>query len=113
MTSTKKNTVQQATLWLIYGGIDIKMVATDGKPYKIQGMSFTEMKEFTFDRKKGSITPCETKGSKHGDRGFIFKLGATSFKLYPQAKGHFFGSVAEDRGPISSYDDMLEAYSNA
>jgi hypothetical protein len=103
-----KVTVKAATVFINEASIDLKLVMSDGSHQRVQDVPFGSVRDFTHDRKKASVTPCSTKGSKHGDRGFTFKLGTTSFTLYPQAKGQFFGSASEPT-TAGSYDDLLDA----
>lgn len=103
-----KPVVIKASVFLIEGGVDLKLDMSDSSVQRVSNIPFGGMQDFSHDRKKGAIIPCPTAGSKHGDRGFNFQLGKVAFKLYPQAKGHFFGTVREDRSPASSYDEMLE-----
>jgi len=109
MTKSTK-TVVSASVFLIQGGVDLKLVMSDGTTERVPNIPFGAMKKgFTHDRRKHTLTPCTTVGSKHGDRGFHLRRTDVSFVLYPQAKGHFFGGPQQERGPASTYDEMLEA----
>ena len=48
-------------------------------------------------------------------RGFIFKQGRRypAIKVWPQSKGHFFGSFDQGDSAPGSYDDMLAAIEGA
>jgi hypothetical protein len=109
MAKSTKAVITETNLFLVEGGINLKFLMSDGTTVRPGFIAFGNAKEFTFDRKKGSIVKAATTGGKFGDRGFLFTLGKVSYKLFPQAKGHFFGTPVADHGPASSYDDFLAA----
>jgi hypothetical protein len=110
---TTSNAKAGITIFLNSDTVDVKIRHEDGGEQEtVAKVPFGSMKDFSHDRKKHSLVPTDLGNNK---RGFIFKQGRRypAIKVWPQSKGHFFGSFDQGDSAPGSYDDMLAAIEGA
>lgn len=95
------------TIFLNDGSIDVKLRHEDGGPQEVVAkIPNAHIGDFSHDRKKHCLKPADL---GNGKRGFLFTQGRRykNVKVWPQAKGHFFGSFDQEERSVGSYDQLL------